>query len=96
MYGTVARIRVKPGALEALKKLVQAEAEAGIEGYRGQTFFQMDKDPNEVYMAVLFELTARAILRMPTTRSKKPATRSSSGCWKANRSGTTERWCSAI
>ncbi len=56
MYGTVARIRVKPGKLEALKKLVQAELEAGIAGYCGQTFFQMDKDPTEVYMAVLFDL----------------------------------------
>ena len=55
MYGTVAKIRVKKGALEALKKFSEAESGAGMSGYRGQVVYQMDRDPDEIYLVVIFD-----------------------------------------
>jgi quinol monooxygenase YgiN len=54
MYGTVARVRAKPGALEKLLELTQGDDMSGVEGYVGTTVYQMDVDPNEFYMAVVF------------------------------------------
>lgn len=54
MYGTVARLRVKPGGLDELK----AWSPDGSERDRGAVAvyaFQMDDDPNEVYMVAVFE-----------------------------------------
>jgi hypothetical protein len=53
MYGTIARMKVKPGALPALKKMSE-EARGRVKGYVGSYVYQMDKDPNEIYMVVLF------------------------------------------
>ena len=53
MYGTIARMKVKPGALPALEKMSQ-EARSRAKGYVGSYVYQMDKDPNEIYMVVLF------------------------------------------
>jgi heme-degrading monooxygenase HmoA len=53
MYGTVARMKVKPGALPALKKMSE-EASSRAKGFSGSFVYQMDKDPNEVYVVVLF------------------------------------------
>jgi quinol monooxygenase YgiN len=55
MYGTVARMKVKPGAVEALKKLSAQDANAGMAGYVGQYVYQMDNDPNELFLTVLFK-----------------------------------------
>ncbi len=46
MYGTVARIRVKPG---------MGEEEMRIPGYVAQYVYRMDADPDELYLTVLFE-----------------------------------------
>ena len=57
MYGTVARMRVKPGLaapLEALSRRL-AEAETGIPGYIAQYVYRLDADPDELYLTVLFE-----------------------------------------
>lgn len=57
MYGTVARIKTKPGSAE---KLAQITAEWGrerggkVEGAIGGYIYQMDADSNELIMAVLF------------------------------------------
>jgi heme-degrading monooxygenase HmoA len=53
MYGTIARMKVKPGALPALKKMSE-EAHSRAKGYAGSFIYQMDKDPNEIYVVVLF------------------------------------------
>jgi quinol monooxygenase YgiN len=55
MYGTVARMKVKPGAIEALKRLAEDESDGKIKGYRGQYVYQMDENPNEIYLAVMFD-----------------------------------------
>jgi quinol monooxygenase YgiN len=55
MYGTVARMRVKPGMLEKLQQIAQAESNMSIPGYMTQAVFQMDGDPNEIYLAVIFD-----------------------------------------
>jgi quinol monooxygenase YgiN len=54
MYGTVARIRVIPGALDELLALASDEEELGIDGFVGQLVFRSDADPNEVWLAVVF------------------------------------------
>jgi quinol monooxygenase YgiN len=55
MYGTVARFRVKKGALEGLRQLVEDFTRTGMPGYCGQFVYQMESDPNELYVAVVFE-----------------------------------------
>jgi hypothetical protein len=55
MYGTVAKMRVKPGMLDKLKELTGREDMVGIPGLVNTIVYQMDSDPNELIMAVLFE-----------------------------------------
>ena len=55
MYGTVARIKVKPGAVEALKRLGEKYSAETSKGYVGQYVYQMDNDPDELYLAVMYE-----------------------------------------
>jgi len=55
MYGTVARMRIKPGALPKLQAMTQAEDMRNTPGYVSTTVYQMDSDPNELFMAVAFE-----------------------------------------
>jgi len=53
MYGTVARMRAKPGALEQWKKW--ADDYKAPPGGVAMYFYQMDADPDEFYVTVLFE-----------------------------------------
>jgi heme-degrading monooxygenase HmoA len=55
MYGTVANIKVKPGGIEALMRLGEEQAGLNIKGYLGQYVYQMDDDPNEIFLIVLFD-----------------------------------------
>ena len=57
MYGTVARIKVKAGQLDALKKTMAEWDEQAPDtlGYRSTHVYQLDNDPNELIMAVVFE-----------------------------------------
>lgn len=54
MYGTVAKIRVKPGGLEKLDEW-GPEEDAQSAGAVAVYAFQMDEDPNEAYMVAVFE-----------------------------------------
>ncbi len=54
-YGTVAKMRVKPGMMDQLMKLTSEEDMLGIPGYVATIVYQMDSDPNELMMAVVFE-----------------------------------------
>jgi hypothetical protein len=47
MYGTVARMKLKPGGVEALKRISEGQepAPGGVAFYA----YQMDADPNEVF-----------------------------------------------
>ena len=55
MYGTVARMKVKPGMMDKLKELMGTEEMRGISGLVGTTVYQMDSDSNELYLAVTFD-----------------------------------------
>jgi quinol monooxygenase YgiN len=54
MYGTVARMRAKPGAETQLAEQMRLFAEAHIEGVVSSYVYQMDSDPTEYYLAVVF------------------------------------------
>ena len=55
VYGTVARMRLKPGSEERLREMMQAYEDLDVPGYVGMTVYRMDIDPAEMYMSVLFD-----------------------------------------
>jgi quinol monooxygenase YgiN len=54
MYGTIARLRVKPGKEEELRRLGQ-EMTPQIPGTVFHHVYRTDADPNELYLVVGFE-----------------------------------------
>ena len=53
MYGTIAKLNAKPGAVKKLTDLmVNQDREPGLLSYY---IYQTDSDANELYVAVLFE-----------------------------------------
>jgi quinol monooxygenase YgiN len=54
MYGTVARLRVKPGKMEELRQHSEEEGRV-IPGILFQYVYKMDADPDECYLVVGFE-----------------------------------------
>ena len=54
MYGTIARLQVKPGSLEALNQWGSSRHGDLIPGYVSQYVFQMDGNANELYLVVIF------------------------------------------
>lgn len=58
MYGTVARLRPKPGKeddLKAILRLWDEESKPQVKGAIATYIYQLDKDPKQWLMAVLFE-----------------------------------------
>jgi quinol monooxygenase YgiN len=56
MYGTVARIRVKPGMEQQLMEFSkEQEMSRKIPGWLETLVFRMDSDPQEYYLVVAFE-----------------------------------------
>ena len=55
MYGTVARMKIKPGAWEALRSFSEKESNLKIKGYMAQYVYRMDSNPQEAYLAVIFD-----------------------------------------
>jgi heme-degrading monooxygenase HmoA len=53
MYGTVARFRVKPGMEQKLQETMTGDE--NIPGYVGALVYKMDNNPNEMYLAVVFD-----------------------------------------
>jgi quinol monooxygenase YgiN len=53
MYGTIARMRIKPGALEGLMRWGEQQEDGP--GLIALHVFQMDADPNELYLVVVAE-----------------------------------------
>lgn len=49
MYGSIARYRVKPGKLDELIALTEANRSEGRDGPGIMIVFQMDRDPNEIF-----------------------------------------------
>lgn len=54
MYGTVARLQVKPGKEAELQRLGQ-EMAPQIPGFAFQHVFRSEGDPNELYLVVGFD-----------------------------------------
>lgn len=55
MYGTVARMRAKPGSGPALVALMAEYETLDIPGYVATYVYRLDDDENDYYVAVLFE-----------------------------------------
>ena len=55
MYGTVARMRLKPGMEAKLKDDMAQYDQLKIPGFVSTVVYRMDRDPNEIYMAVVFK-----------------------------------------
>lgn len=55
MYGTVARLKVKPGMMEKFREVTGTEAMQSIPGLVSTSVYQMDADSNELYLVVAFE-----------------------------------------
>jgi quinol monooxygenase YgiN len=54
MYGTIARLRLKPGNLDALRRFGEGPGTQPL-GLVFQHVVQADADPNEVWLVVGFE-----------------------------------------
>jgi quinol monooxygenase YgiN len=52
MYGTIAKLAAKPGAIEELRRMETGRRPAG---YVGSYVFQSDQDANELWLVVMFE-----------------------------------------
>jgi quinol monooxygenase YgiN len=55
MYGTVARMRARPGAIEQLKEFANRERGNAPPGSVALLVFQMDADPNELILVAAAE-----------------------------------------
>ena len=54
MYGTVARLRVKPGGAADLAAITSTYEELGVPGFVASHLYQADADPDELWMSVIF------------------------------------------
>ena len=54
MYGTVARIRVKPGMEQELVDRLSAQA-GEISGYREGRLYRLDSDPSALLLTIVFD-----------------------------------------
>jgi heme-degrading monooxygenase HmoA len=54
MYGTVARLHMKPGTEEKLRRQLRQFEGAGVPGEIGEYVYRTDENPNEYYLAVIF------------------------------------------
>ncbi len=55
MYGTVARLRVKLGQVAKVQEDMKQYEQLKIPGFVGTTVYRMDRDPNELYLTVVFK-----------------------------------------
>jgi heme-degrading monooxygenase HmoA len=57
MYGTVAQVKVKPGKAKDLAEYFRSEKNHSA-GFEGLYVYQMDDDPDTMWMVVMFESKA--------------------------------------
>jgi heme-degrading monooxygenase HmoA len=55
MYGTIARMRVKPGMEDRLMALSNNQAANPAPGQVATYVYRMDSNPNEFFLVVMFE-----------------------------------------
>lgn len=58
MYGTVARLQIKPGMEDRLNELAKQDTDRTVPGYVASYVYRMDAEPNVHYLVVLFESKA--------------------------------------
>jgi heme-degrading monooxygenase HmoA len=58
MYGTVARMHVKAGSGDKLSQVARDFEQAHVPGFIASYAYQMDADPNEYLLAVIFDSKA--------------------------------------
>lgn len=72
MYGTIARLTAKPGALEVLhQELNQMETGRHPAGYLTSYVYQSDKDANELWLVVMFENKAAYVANAESPEQDK-------------------------
>ena len=54
MYGTIARLRAKPGNADKVINFMKSEVGHPV-GYIGRVVYQLDNDPDEIWVAGWFE-----------------------------------------
>jgi len=55
MYGTIAKLKVRPGKLDELIKIAGHYGEIDIPGMLWTHLYQSEDDPNECWIAVAFD-----------------------------------------
>lgn len=55
MYGTIAKLTLKPGNEERMLDLIEEYEDIDVPGYVGDIVYRSDKDPNVFFLVVLFE-----------------------------------------
>jgi quinol monooxygenase YgiN len=55
MYGTIARLRIKPGVKEQFIKAMDSFGDAVIPGWVADYYFQMEQDSDEFYLVAIFK-----------------------------------------
>jgi heme-degrading monooxygenase HmoA len=55
MYGTIARLRAKPGAHEQLMDVGSQEPVRRVPGFVAQYVYRSEVDPTDYWLAVIFE-----------------------------------------
>ena len=55
MYGTIAKMRLKPGMHDRMLELTRKYESADVPGYRGDIVYRSDDDPDVYYLVVRFD-----------------------------------------
>jgi heme-degrading monooxygenase HmoA len=77
MYGTVAVMRLKPGAEAKLKELLETFNDLEIPGFLFEYLYRLDADPNAYVMVAAFESKERQ--QPGATRPLPPVSRPAGG-----------------
>ncbi len=90
MYGTIARVRVKPEMKEALQRAMAEDHAADIPGWIADYLFESTTEPQVCFLVAFFKDEASY-----TANADSPAQHESylkfRACWRRTRNGTTAR-----
>jgi hypothetical protein len=92
MYGTVARLRIKPGAEGKLAEQMRAFEAAMVPGVVATYVYRMDAAPPSATWRLCGRVERRT-LRMRPSPTSRPATRATARSWRPSRNGTMGRPC---
>jgi heme-degrading monooxygenase HmoA len=55
MYGTVAKLRLKPGSWDKAMEAMREYDDLDVPGFMSEVTYRSDEDPDVCYMAVVFD-----------------------------------------